>query len=73
MSTMIEEIKEATEKFRNSENNSKEIREQFGSLLRHYVDNDIFTLTELASITGIRRTTLYYIIWGKSGKRQQVA
>lgn len=67
------DLKEATEKYKNSESNSREIREEYVALLRYLVENDIFNLTELAIETGIRRTTLYYMIWGKSGKRHQDA
>lgn len=65
------ELKEAVEHWKNSETNEKEYREKLALLLASKLNK--YKLTELANITGIKRTTLYYIIWGKSGKRQQAA
>lgn len=65
------ELKEATEHWKNSESNQKEYREKLVMLLTSKLDR--YNLTELSTMTGIKRTTLYYMIWGKRGKRQQVA
>lgn len=70
MSDDARELKEATEHWKNSENNQRALREKLVGLLVSKLDK--YNLTELSGMTGIKRTTLYYMIWGKGGKRQKV-
>ena len=48
----------------------KESRTHFIALCLIYLANDEHTMTELSLITGIKRTTLYYMLFGKEGRHE---
>lgn len=55
-----EELREAAQSWRTN-------RENFRALL--VLKLETLNMTELSHVTGIKRTTLYYIIYGKDGKK----
>jgi transcriptional regulator of acetoin/glycerol metabolism len=61
-----DDVREALDHWRTTEINHREAREELIELLIVKLDKQ--TITELAAETGIRRTTLYYMIFGKGGK-----
>lgn len=61
-----DELKEACADWRNSENGSKEAKERLVTILIEKLQD--YNITQLAVMTGINRTTLYYMMFGKEGK-----
>lgn len=61
-----DELKEACANWRNSETDSKEAKERLVSVLVEKLKD--YNITQLAVMTGINRTTLYYMMFGKEGK-----
>lgn len=65
------ELREAVENWKTSKSHEEYNRENLSAVLRSKINK--YKLTELSDVTGIKRTTLYYMIWGKSGKRRQTS
>lgn len=61
-----DELKEACDNWRNSENGSKEAKDVLVALLIEKLRD--YNITQLAVMTGIKRTTLYYMMFGREGK-----
>ncbi len=61
-----EELERAVHRWRISESNHRENQEELVHLLRQKLNQ--FNMTELALLTNIKRTTLYYMMYKKSGK-----
>jgi predicted transcriptional regulator len=43
-------------------------RLELRQLMMDLVDSDAMSMMDMARITGIPRTTLYYLVWGRAGK-----
>jgi len=67
----LEMIKERAENWKNSGYNERELREELIEYIRELLHN--YNMTELSELTGIKRTTLYYMLYGRSGKNRQSA
>lgn len=65
-----EEIKEAVELWKNSEENEKKHRQNASEVLRTQKAKHNYTMVQLSDIAEIKRTTLYYVMWGKDGKQR---
>lgn len=65
----LEDIRERVENWKNGESNEKELREELIETIR--IQLQIFNMTELSELTGIKRTTLYYMLYGRGGKNRQ--
>jgi hypothetical protein len=61
------ELGEAVDRWRLSETDQHRNRVELISLLILALEK--YNLTDLSEMTGIKRTTLYYMIYGKDGKR----
>lgn len=48
-----------------------ETKEKLKIQIQTLLDNN-YSMTRIARITGIRRTTLYYLMWGRDGRRSQI-
>ncbi len=60
------ELTEAVENWLNSENSKKDSREELIAMMRIKLKR--YSMTELEALTGIKRPTIYYMIFGKEGK-----
>ncbi len=67
----LEEIRERVENWKNGELTEKELRDELIETIRTQLR--IYNMTELSELTGIKRTTLYYMLYGRSGKNRQSA
>lgn len=65
------EIKECVDRWQNSKTEHKDNKDELIALLTLKVKMQQYNLTELAEIVGIKRTTLYYMMFGKEGKNGQ--
>lgn len=65
------ELKEAYRNWQKSKIHEYEANKAFIELL--FIKLEIYNMTELEAITGIKRPTLYYYMYGKEGKHGRVA
>jgi len=67
------EIRELLERWRESESNFQEVNDELIILLLEKLHNKEYNMMELSALIGVKRTTLYYWLYGREGKngRQQ--
>lgn len=63
MNTREDAARAAAERWKDRERAKQELR----SLVLELLEANI-SMVEISEITGIKRTTLYYFVWGRSGK-----
>lgn len=68
MNTREDAARAAAERWKDREQAKQELR----SLVLELLEANI-SMVEIAEITGIKRTTLYYFVWGRSGKLRDAA
>ena len=66
MSNSGDDLKGAVERWQTDENSEKLSRRQLVEALT--IGLEKYSITELAEITGINRSTIYYMLYGRSGK-----
>lgn len=71
MSTDDGAVKGAADNWRTNKSNFRESQDELVSILKERLRNNNTNLKKLAEVTGIKRTTLYYMLWGKEGKSGQ--
>ena len=61
-----DDLKGAVERWQNNENIERISRQQLVEALTIGLED--YTVTQLSEITGINRSTIYYMLYGRSGK-----
>lgn len=66
-----QDIKERVDRWQSSKSEHKDNQSELIAYLIDKLESKEYNLVELSEITGIKRTTLYYMMYGKEGKSGQ--
>jgi hypothetical protein len=61
---------EVAQRWREIDAKRDAIRDELLSIVEKLLEK--YTMSQVAEIVGIKRTTLYYVLWGKDGRPQKI-